>query len=103
MKGLIKFFLAVSCPNFLLAIFLRIMIKSSDEEDKITTLDVIKFYYFLSCLIVVLPFIALIPFFLFEKLYENMYYQMFLKTSICFGIIASVIYLKKSKTLHVDK
>ncbi|WP_431244255.1 hypothetical protein ACQ9BO_07790 [Flavobacterium sp. P21] len=103
MKRIIKLMLAFMMPNFGIALLIKSMVKNSEKESKIETITDIKFYYFLSCLIVVLPLIAWISLFLFDKLNQIEYYQIASKSSFFIGIILSVAYLKSSKFLKVEQ
>lgn len=102
MKTIAKLLLVILMPNFAIALLLKNMIKDSEEEDKIQTIEDIGLFYFLSCSIVVLPLIGLISLFLFDKLNQNQTYNTIVKSSAYFGIIISVIYLKKTKALQKE-
>lgn len=98
------------------------MIKKSEEEEKIQTIPEIKFYYFLCCLIVLLPFIALISLLIYvlkymgginglKKLKDfhfndfhfiDLFFDIFIYSTF-YGIIISIIFLKRTKTLKIDQ
>jgi hypothetical protein len=101
MTTIIKIILAIVMPNFAIALLLKNMIKNAENELEIQTADDLKTYYILSCSIVILPLIAVISLLLFDKLNDFYYFKLLSQSSAAFGIIVSVIYLKKTKYLQI--
>lgn len=108
MKFILKLGFGLLLPNLFLAYWLQNMIKRSEGEIGIMSNSEVKFMYFLSAMIVVLPICITAYALAFEAdtVSNSFFFNYITKTgafSLMFGIVASMFYLYGSNSFKLAR